>query len=60
LFDIEHRIAGLAPEWRAAVRQSKAMLLLDTPAAWLDVRLQCIPGKCELAGAIRGTDPLLR
>jgi transposase len=53
LFDIERGIAGLAPERRAAVRQSKAKPLLDTLAAWLDAQLQRIPGKSELAGAIR-------
>lgn len=53
LFDIERRIAGLAPGRRAAVRQSKAKPQLDALAAWLDAQLQRILGKSELAGAIR-------
>jgi transposase len=53
LFDIERGIAGLAPERRAAIRQSRAKPLLDALATWLDAQLQRIPGKSELAGAIR-------
>jgi transposase len=53
LFDIERGIGGLAPERRAAVRQSKAKPQLDDLATWLDAQPQRIPGKSELAGAIR-------
>jgi transposase len=53
LFDIERGIAGLAPERRTAIRQSKAKPQFDALAAWLDAQLQRIPGKGELAGAIR-------
>lgn len=53
LFEVERRIPGLTPERRVAVRASKAKPLLDGLAIWLDEQLQRIPGKSELAGAIR-------
>ena len=53
LFDIERAIAGKPPGQRAAARQEKVKLKLDALAGWLDGQLQLIPGKSDLAGAIR-------
>src|SRR5262245_10916984 len=53
LFDIERLIAGAAPEHRRNVRQRLAKPRLDELATWLDAQLQRIPGKSDLAGAIR-------
>jgi transposase len=53
LFDIERQIAGAAPEQRRHVRQRLAKPRLDELATWLDAQLQRIPGKSDLAGAIR-------
>ena len=53
LFDIERTIAGHAAEIRRAVRQRTARPKIDELAIWLDVQLQKIPGKSDLAGAIR-------
>ena len=53
LFDIERLIAGALPEHRRNVRQRLAKPRLDELATWLDARLQRIPGKSDLAGAIR-------
>ena len=53
LFDIERVIAGEPPEIRRAVRQRTARSKIDELATWFDAQLQKIPGKSDLAGAIR-------
>lgn len=53
LFDIERPIKGHAPDIRRAVRQRTARPKIDELAAWLDAQLLKIPGKSDLAGAIR-------
>ena len=53
LFDIERAIAGKPPGQRQAARMAKAKPKLDVLAAWMDAQLQLIPGKSDLAGAIR-------
>jgi len=53
LFDIERLIAGAPPEHRRNVRQRLAKPRLGELATWLDAQLQRIPGKSDLAGAIR-------
>lgn len=53
LFDIERRIAGKPPDQRRSVRQAEAKPKLDALAEWLDAQLNVIPGKSELAGAMR-------
>ena len=53
LFDIERTIAGHAPDIRRAVRQRTAKPKIDELAVWLDAQLAKIPGKSDLAKAIR-------
>lgn len=53
LFDIERAIAGKPPSVRKAARMEKAKPKLDALAAWFDEQLKLIPGKSELAKAIR-------
>jgi len=53
LFDIERPIAGKLPDLRRQVRMQLAKPRLDELAAWLDQQLQRIPGRSELAKAIR-------
>jgi transposase len=53
LFDIERLIAGTRAEQRRNVRQRLARPRLNQLAAWLDAQLERIPGKSDLAGAIR-------
>ncbi|MEQ1614862.1 MAG: IS66 family transposase [Hyphomicrobiaceae bacterium] len=53
LFDIERTIAGHAPDIRRAVRQRSARPRIDELAVWFDAQLQKIPGKSDLAKAIR-------
>ncbi|MFM8516984.1 MAG: IS66 family transposase [Nevskiaceae bacterium] len=53
LFDIERPIKGQPPDIRRAVRQRTAKPKLDDLAVWLDEQLLKIPGKSDLAGAIR-------
>jgi transposase len=53
LFDIERPIAGKSPDLRQQVRAELAKPRLDVLAAWLDEQLQRIPGRSELAKAIR-------
>jgi hypothetical protein len=52
-FDIERQIVGAPAEQRRNVRQRLAKPRLDELATWLDAQLQRIPGKSDLAGAIR-------
>src|SRR5215475_9994018 len=53
LFDIERPIADKPPNVRQQVRARLAKPRLDELAAWLDQQLQRIPGRSELAKAIR-------
>jgi transposase len=53
LFDIERPIAGKPPDVRQQVRAQLAKPRLDELAAWLDQQLQRVPGRSELAKAIR-------
>jgi transposase len=53
LFDIERPIAGSPPDIRRAVRQRTAKPKIDELAIWLDAQLAKIPGKSDLAKAIR-------
>jgi transposase len=53
LFDIERPIAGKPPHVREQVRAELAKPRLEELAAWLDQQLQRIPGRSELAKAIR-------
>ena len=53
LFDIERPIKGKQPDVRKQVRAQLAKPRLDELAAWLDQQLQRIPGRSELAKAIR-------
>jgi len=53
LFDIERPIVGQPPDVRQQVRAQLAKPRLDELAAWLDQQLQRIPGRSELAKAIR-------
>ncbi len=53
LFDIERPIAGSPPDIRRAVRQRTAKPRIDELAVWLDAQLAKIPGKSDLAKAIR-------
>ncbi len=53
LFDIERPIAGHSPDIRRAVRQRTARPRIDELATWLDEQLNKLPGKSDLAGAIR-------
>jgi transposase len=53
LFDIERPIAGSPPDIRRAVRQRTAKPKIDELAVWLDAQLGKIPGKSDLAKAIR-------
>ena len=53
LFDIERVTAGKPPEIRRSVRQRTARPRIDELATWLDAQLKLIPGKSDLARAIR-------
>lgn len=53
LFDIERSIKGQPPDIRRAVRQRTAKSKLDDLAVWLDAQLPKIPGRSDLASAIR-------
>lgn len=53
LFDIERPIAGSPPDIRRAVRQRTAKPKIDELAVWLDAQLAKIPGRSDLAKAIR-------
>lgn len=53
LFDIERSLVGLSAEERSLLRQAKARPALDELAAFLDATLLRIPGKGDLAKAIR-------
>ena len=53
LFDIERPIAGHSPDIRRAVRHRTARPRIDELATWLDEQLNKLPGKSDLAAAIR-------
>ena len=53
LFDIERPLKGQPPDIRRAVRQRTARPKIDELAVWLDAQLDKLPGKSDLAGAIR-------
>ena len=53
LFDIERPIKGAAPERRREVRQQLAKPRIDDLAIWLDDKLEKLPGRSDLGGAIR-------
>lgn len=53
LFDIERTLTGQPAEERRRVRQAKARPILDDLAVFLDTTLARIPGKGDLAKAIR-------
>ena len=53
LFNVEQLIAGQGPERRRRVRRGTAKPKLDALRGWLDDQLKLIPGKSDLAGAIR-------
>ena len=53
LFDVERLIAGQVPEQRGRIRHDHARPKLDALKLWFDEQLKRIPGKSDLAGAIR-------
>lgn len=53
LYAVEKDARGLPPQDRVQLRQSRSKPLLDDLEAWLAVQLARIPGKSELAKAIR-------
>lgn len=53
LFAIERQIAGKPPDERRRGRGSEARPKLEALSSWLDAQLQLIPGRSELAAAIR-------
>jgi transposase len=53
LYDIEAVIRGHTPAERRAVRQARAGPVLEELRQWLDATLLRIPGRSDLAGAIR-------
>jgi transposase len=55
LYAIEATIRGQSPDARLAIRQTQSAPLFAELRIWLDKNLARIPGKSELAGAIRYT-----
>ncbi len=53
LYAIERDIAGQPPDKRASLRQARAGPLLDSLHAWLKTTLARVPGRSDLATAIR-------
>jgi transposase len=53
VFAVERSIAGKPPDERRSRRIAEAKPKLDDLAIWFDAQLRLIPGKSELAGAIR-------
>ena len=53
LYQVEKAVRGKSPEARAALRQQDATPIFDDLETWLDAQLRRIPGKSELAKAIR-------
>jgi transposase len=55
LYAIEATIRGLSPDARLEVRQARSTPLFAELRIWLDKSLARIPGKSDLAGAVRYT-----
>ncbi|SDF06722.1 Transposase IS66 family protein [Rhodospira trueperi] len=53
LYDIERRITGLSAEQRLAVRQAESRPRVEAFHAWCEAQLPRIPGKSDLAKAMR-------
>ncbi len=53
LYAVEKDARGLTPQERVQLRQSRSKPLLDGLEAWLAAQLARVPGKSELAKAIR-------
>ena len=53
LYEVERDILGRPPHERAKERQARAGPLLDAMHAWLTATLARVPGRGDLAGAIR-------
>ncbi len=53
LYDVEAAIRGHAPADRRAVRQARAGPVLEELRHWLDTTLSRVPGRSDLAAAIR-------
>ena len=53
LYDIERRITGASSEQRRAVRQRESQPRVEAFKAWCEAQLARIPGKGELARAMR-------
>lgn len=53
LYAVEKAARGLSPDERASLRQRDAKPVFDNIEVWLNVQLSRIPGKSELAKAIR-------
>jgi transposase len=53
LYEVERDIQGCPPDRRARERQARAGPVLDTMHAWLTATLARVPGRGDLAGAIR-------
>ena len=53
LYDVEDEVRGLPADRRRLIRQEKAAPLIDELAAVLDAMLPKLPGKSDLATAIR-------
>ena len=53
LYEIESRIRGKPPDERTAMRQACAKPLFDDLQIWLETTLPNVPGRSELAGAMR-------
>lgn len=53
LYAVEKTARGKSPEERALIRQERARPVFDDLEIWLQAQLPRIPGKSELAKAIR-------
>jgi transposase len=53
LYAIEKQVRGLPPDTRKAVRQDRSKPLFEDLQSWLDATLPSLPGRGELAKAIR-------
>src|SRR5512147_3184059 len=53
LYDVDDEVRGLPADRRRLIRQEKAAPLIDELAAVLDAMLPKLPGKSDLAAAIR-------
>jgi transposase len=53
LYDVEAAIRGHSPADRRAVRQARAGPVLEELRHWLDTTLRRVPGRSDLAAAIR-------